>query len=181
MDHLLSALRRRLAVDTKIIGLPMYKAEEESNFTKHFIHHPQPFLHTLRIVKCHWYNNSHAKNAYSNLPFPHAPMNNRTCLYQLVKDKIYMRILTAKIIQHTLMYGLNRSPILAHFQNTPHTALQTSATTPVNSRGDCFHVRVLLSVHKSREELMAVCAGADEEEQHHEGRLEVEECRLFKS
>lgn len=37
---------------------------------------------------------------------------------------------TAIKTQHMLTYGLNRSPILAHFQKTPKTLLLTSAPLP---------------------------------------------------
>lgn len=124
---------------------------------------------TLCLVKRTWYKVPKTQTP-ALIPFPYAPMNNRTC--ENKHSKITGRYdvkLTAKIIQQTLIYGLNRSPILAHFQNIPHIALQTSVNLPQVLQPSSLNVLVLFTVHKSWEELMAVCACADEEEQHHQG------------
>ena len=42
------------------------------------------------------------------------------------------------------------------------------------------NIPILVPVHDARREVVNVCAGADEEEEHQEERLEVEECRLEK-
>jgi hypothetical protein len=87
--------------------------------------------------------------------------------------------LTAITIQHTLMYGLKRSPILAHFQKTPVKALGHKSAYVVVGSPRCLPI--LVSVHDSGEELVDVCAGADEEEQDEQRGIEVEEGRLGRS
>ena len=74
-----------------------------------------------------------SENSYLHLQTPNAthlypkyayvPMKRDACFDKHSAIHIQLARLTAMITQHTLMYGLNRSPTLAAFQNIPTTAL----------------------------------------------------------
>ena len=70
------------------------------------------------------------------------------------------------ITQHTLMYGLNRSPTLAAFQKIPTTALRHGLATMFR-HGEAL-LPIFISIHPAWEELVKVGAGADEKEQAQE-------------
>lgn len=91
-----------------------------------------------------------------------------------------------------LMYGLRRSPILAHFQKIPITLDLRAARAPPSQRGGFLsglllahaaHVGdtvlpILVPVHDAGGEVVDVCARAYQEEDDLEQGLEVEEGRL---
>lgn len=85
--------------------------------------------------------------------------------------------------QQMLMYGLRRSPILAHFQKTPVILHGTKLEkvhhwVRLRSQSDGFYLPRLIPVQNTRCKVVHVCARADEEEDDEEQRLKVEEGRL---
>ena len=77
------------------------------------------------------------------------------------------------------MYGLSRSPILAHFQKTPVKALGSILANIYCQM--YLHLPILVAVHDSWKELVDVGAGADEEQEAEERGREVEQGRLGQS
>ena len=80
---------------------------------------------------------------------------------------------TAMRTQHILMYGLNLSPILAHFQKMP---MNLPPCQPRRTFRELSHsVPVLISVHDAWCKVVNVCARAYEQQEDKEEGLEVEE------
>lgn len=70
--------------------------------------------------------------------------------------------------QHILIYGLSRSPILAHFQKIPITLSgQLLAFGPFIARADMMVVRIpiLISVHDTRGEMVDIGARANQQQE----------------
>ena len=78
-----------------------------------------------------------------------------------------------------LTYGLNRSPILAHFQNGPKTLVQQEqslaiylATLRVERAQKIFalniNIPISISIHYPRKHVVSVRASADEQKEHQE-------------
>lgn len=63
--------------------------------------------------------------------------------------------------QHMLMYGLNLSPILAHFQKMPMN-LPYCVSVVAPKVGASHSVPVLVSVHDTWCKVVDICARADE-------------------
>lgn len=86
-------------------------------------------------------------------------------------------------MQQRLTYGLSRSPIRAHFQNIPKklfaldlcSSISPSLVEIEGEPGGRVHVPVLVAIHDPGHHGVGVGACADDQEDHQEEGLEVEQ------
>jgi hypothetical protein len=82
--------------------------------------------------------------------------------------------LTAIATQHRLTYGLNRSPTLAARQNVLKGLFNTISHCSIWSETGRYSPS-LVAVKPCRKDAVKICAGADEQQNHKEERLKLED------